>query len=154
MFNININIEFVINLGPLHPSLHGVLRLITIINGEIIQWITSEIGLLHRSTEKIILSCPSFNIILPYYDRLDYVSTITQELLYIQTIERLNSCYCSNFVSIWRTLFLEIYRNLNHCLNITTHAIDIGLFTTMLVRIWLKREVIIIYRKLFWLKIS
>ena len=120
-----------LNIGPQHPSTHGVLRLVSILNSEIIQWISPEIGLLHRGTEKLI-ECNYYNSSLPYFDRLDYVSTIIQEVLFILSIERLISCYCYDFISLWRTLFLEFYKNVNHILNITTHAIDIGLFTTML----------------------
>ena len=69
---------------------------------------------------------------ISYFDRFDYVSTITQELLFVHAMERLISCYGSIYDSTLRTLFLEFYRILNHCLAITTHAIDIGLFTTML----------------------
>ena len=53
-------------------------------------------------------------------------------LIEILILERIINCYCSNYISLWRTLLIEFYRNLNHSLNITTHAIDIGLFTTML----------------------
>jgi len=120
-----------LNIGPQHPSTHGVLRLITVLSGEIIVYITSEIGLLHRGTEKLIES-NYFSSSIPYFDRLDYVSNITQELLFIQSIERLINCYSGIYISLWRTLLLEFYRVLNHVLNITTHAIDIGLFTTML----------------------
>ena len=109
-----------------------MLRLIAILNGEIVQWLSHEIGLLHRGTEKFIECNYSSSSIVPYFDRLDYVSTVTQELLVVQLVERLLNCYCSGFISIWRSLLLEFYRNLNHNLNIATHAIDIGLFTTML----------------------
>ena len=120
---------FLFNFGPQHPSTHGVLRLIPILHGEIIKWITPEIGLLHRGTEKLI-ECNYYISSIPYFNRLDYVSTITQELLFIQIIERFIDCYCYSFISLWRTLLLEFYRNLNHSLNITTHAIDTGSFTT------------------------
>ena len=121
----------VFNLRPQHPSTHGVLRLITILHGEIIQWITTEIGLLHRGTEKLI-ECNYYSSSLPYFDRFDYVSTITQELLFLHALERLIGCVSYIYSSTWRTLFCEFYRILNHCLAITTHAIDIGLFSTML----------------------
>lgn len=120
-----------VNLGPQHPSTHGVLRLISVLYGEIIRWIIPEIGLLHRGTEKLIdlhYYCASIS----YFDRFDYVSIITQELLFVHGLERLISSYGSIYDSTLRTLFLEFYRILNHCLAITTHAIDIGLFTTML----------------------
>ena len=93
-------------------------------------YLITEIGLLHRGTEKLI-ETNSNQAIIPYFARLDYVSTVTQEILFIETLEILISCYTSRVVALWRTLFVEFYRNLNHCLNITTHAIDIGLFTTM-----------------------
>ena len=121
----------IFNFGPQHPSTHGVLRLITILYGEVIQWITPEIGLLHRGTEKLI-DYHYYNSSISYFDRLDYVSSITQELLFVHALERLINCYSSIYDSTLRTLFLEFYRILNHCLAITTHAIDIGLFTTML----------------------
>jgi NADH:ubiquinone oxidoreductase subunit D len=69
---------------------------------------------------------------VPFFDRLDYVSTVAQELLATQMLEKLMNCWSSSFASGWRSLLCEFYRNLNHNLNITTHAIDIGLFTTML----------------------
>ena len=78
----------IFNFGPQHPSTHGVLRLISILHGEIIQYISPEIGLLHRGTEKLI-ECNYYLTALPYFDRFDYVSTITQELLYVHTLERL-----------------------------------------------------------------
>jgi NADH:ubiquinone oxidoreductase subunit D len=94
-------------------------------------WIVTEIGLLHRGTEKLI-DLHYYNCSIPYFDRLDYVSTITQELLFIQAVERLLSCYGSLYDSTLRTIFLEFYRLLNHLLAITTHALDIGLFNTIL----------------------
>ena len=128
--NSSIN-SSVFNFGPQHPSTHGVLRLISILHGEIIMFLSPEIGLLHRGTEKLI-ECNYYFLSLPYFDRFDYVSTITQELIYLQTLERLIGCIGFIYSSLWRTLFCEFYRILNHSLAITTHAIDIGLFTLML----------------------
>ena len=123
----------ILNFGPNHPATHGVLRSITILCGEVILWITYEIGLLHRGTEKLIeCNNNNYNLSIPYFDRLDYVSSITQELLFILLLERLLNYYSIIYISLFRTLLLELYRNLNHNLNITTHAIDIGLFTSML----------------------
>jgi len=119
------------NIGPQHPSTHGVLRLIAILNGEIIQWISPELGYLHRGTEKL-LECNYYSSSIGYFDRFDYVSTISQELLFVHALERLLCCFGTIYSSLFRTLFLELFRILNHCLAITTHAIDLGLFTTML----------------------
>ena len=130
-FNVFIFIGSIINLSPQHPATHGVLRLIAILNAEIIYWISPEIGLLHRGTEKL-MECNYYNSNIGYFDRLDYVSCVIQELCYILVLERLFNSYGSIYISLWRTLLIEFYRNLNHSLNITTHAIDIGLFTTML----------------------
>jgi len=110
--------------------------LIALCNGEIIYHLIIEIGLLHRGTEKIIEVNASY-INVPYFDRLDYVSTITQEHLIIATLEVLINVSIAIIISRWRIILGELYRNLNHCLNITTHAIDIGLFSTM---IWLFEE--------------
>jgi len=79
-----------------------------------------------------LIECNYYNSSLPYFDRFDYVSTITQELLFVHALERLISGNSRIYDSTWRTLFLEFYRLLNHCLALTTHAIDIGLVTTML----------------------
>jgi NADH:ubiquinone oxidoreductase subunit D len=66
------------NIGPQHPSTHGVLRLIAIMTGEIIKWINIEIGLLHRGTEKLMEYNHTYSSI-GYLDRMDYVSIILQE---------------------------------------------------------------------------
>ena len=103
----------VFNSSPQHPSTHGVLRSISIIHAEIIQWITPEIGLLHRGTEKLI-ECNYYSSSLPYFDRFDYVSTITQELLWMNALERLIGCVGYIYPATRRTLSLEFYRIPNH----------------------------------------
>ena len=108
-----------ISFGPQHPATHGVLRLIAILHGELIQWISPEIGLLHRGTEKLI-EVNYYTSNVGYFDRLDHVSGIIQELVFISVLERILTSYCSSYISLWRTLFIEFYRNLNHSLNITT----------------------------------
>ena len=70
------------NSGPQHPATHGVLRSIAILHGEIIQWISPEIGLLHRGTEKLI-ECNYYNSNIGYFDRSDHVSGVIQELVFI-----------------------------------------------------------------------
>ncbi len=125
------NTSNIINLSPQHPATHGVLRLITISHAELIKWISPEIGLLHRGTEKLI-ECNYYNSNIGYSDRSDYVPGVIQELVFILILERIINCYGSSHIPIWRTLLIEFYRNPNHSLNITTHAIDIGLFTTII----------------------
>ena len=125
-----------INLGPQHPSTHGVLRLILLLHVETILWILPETGLLKRGSEKI-MEFNTFNADIPFFSRLDYVSTITQENLFTNAIERLFYLFISHYISNLRTLFLELSRILNHFLGITTHGIDLGVFNPML---WIFQE--------------
>jgi NADH:ubiquinone oxidoreductase subunit D len=101
IFDRHFNYELlIINFGPQHPATHGVLRCISIFHGEIIQYLITEIGLLHRGTEKLIETNENQEASIPYFARLDYVSTVTQELLFIQTLELMISCYTSSVVSL------------------------------------------------------
>lgn len=122
---------FNLNFGPQHPSAHGVLRLIVELKGEIILKTDPHIGLLHRGTEKLI-EYKTFNQILPYFDRLDYVSMMSQEHAFSLAIEKLLQCNIPIRAKYIRVLFCEITRILNHLLAITTHALDIGAITPFL----------------------
>jgi NADH:ubiquinone oxidoreductase subunit D len=115
-----------INFGPQHPAAHGVLRLILQLNGEIAERFDPHIGLLHRGTEKLIEDRPYLQNI-PYFDRLDYVSMMTQEHAYCLSIESLlnNKNFSSTIVQI-RTLYDELTRILNHLLAVACHALDVG----------------------------
>ena len=99
--------------------------------GETILFVVCEIGLLTRGTEKLI-EFHKYNANIPYFPRLDYVSPICQEVLYINAVERSNYYSITKYTSNSRTLFLEIVRILNHLLAITTHGIDIGALNPML----------------------
>lgn len=130
-----------LNIGPQHPSTHGVLRLITVLQHELVKWTEVEIGLLHRGTEKLC-EFTHVNASIPYFSRMDYMSIVLQELVIVHAVENILNSYISTYTSIIRTLIGEIYRTLNHSLNITTTAIDIGLFTCMLY-MFDEREVLI-----------
>lgn len=122
---------FVLNFGPQHPSAHGVLRLILELDGEIIRKADPHIGLLHRGTEKL-LEYKTYMQGLPYFDRFDYVSMMSQEHLYCYAIEKVLKCDIPLRAQYIRVIFLELTRILNHLLSITTHAIDVGALTPML----------------------
>lgn len=115
-----------VNFGPQHPAAHGVLRLILQLNGEVIERMDPHIGLLHRGSEKLIED-RTYLQSLPYFDRFDYVSMLSQEHAYCLAIEKLNSStnYNSTFSYI-RTIYDEITRILNHLLAVACHALDIG----------------------------
>jgi NADH dehydrogenase (ubiquinone) Fe-S protein 2 len=123
--------NFTINFGPQHPAAHGVLRLILELNGEMITRALPHIGLLHRGTEKLI-EYKSFLQALPYFDRLDYVSMLSQEHSYCLAIEKLLMFKIEKRTQYIRTILLEITRLLNHLLAIGCHAMDVGAMTPFL----------------------
>jgi NADH dehydrogenase (ubiquinone) Fe-S protein 2 len=120
-----------VNFGPQHPAAHGVLRLILELDGEYVKNVDPHIGLLHRGTEKLS-EYKNYLQILPYFDRLDYVSMMAQEHAYSLAIEKLLNCQINLKAKIIRVIFLEITRILNHILAITTHALDVGALTPFL----------------------
>jgi NADH dehydrogenase I D subunit len=127
-----INLKnFIMNFGPQHPAAHGVLRLILELDGEIIKRADPHIGLLHRGTEKLI-EYKTYIQALPYFDRLDYVSMMSQEYAYCLAVEYLLKCDVPIRAQYIRVLFSELTRLLNHLLAITTHALDIGAITPFL----------------------
>ncbi len=127
---------FAINFGPQHPAAHGVLRLVLEMDGEVVERADPHIGLLHRGTEKLIEYRPYLQNI-PYFDRLDYCSMLCQEHAYVLAVERLLGCEVPIRAQYIRVLFDEITRILNHLLNITTMALDVGAMTPLL---WMFEE--------------
>jgi NADH-quinone oxidoreductase subunit D len=120
--------NFNINFGPQHPAAHGVLRLVLELDGEIVERCDPHIGLLHRGTEKLMES-RTYLQNLPYFDRLDYVAPMNQEHAWCLAIERLTGTVVPRRASLIRVLFSEIGRVLNHLLNVTTQAMDVGALT-------------------------
>jgi NADH-quinone oxidoreductase subunit D len=120
--------NFNINFGPQHPAAHGVLRLVLELDGEIVERCDPHIGLLHRGTEKLMES-RTYLQNLPYFDRLDYVAPMNQEHAWCLAIERLTGTAVPRRASLIRVLFCEIGRVLNHLLNVTTQAMDVGALT-------------------------
>jgi NADH dehydrogenase I D subunit len=123
--------NFTLNFGPQHPAAHGVLRLVLELNGEIVERAEPHIGLLHRGTEKLI-EYKNYLQALPYFDRLDYVSMLSQEHTYCLAIEKLLNCKIPKRAQYIRVLFAEITRILNHLLAVGCHAMDIGAMTPFL----------------------
>ena len=123
--------NFTINFGPQHPAAHGVLRLVLELNGELIVRAEPHIGLLHRGTEKLI-EYKTYLQALPYFDRLDYVSMLSQEYSYCLAIEKLINCKVPIRAQYIRVLFAEITRILNHLLAVGCHAMDVGAMTPFL----------------------
>ncbi|WP_265026012.1 MULTISPECIES: NADH-quinone oxidoreductase subunit D [unclassified Wolbachia] len=125
-----------LNFGPQHPAAHGVLRLVLEMDGEVIERADPHIGLLHRGTEKLI-EHKTYLQALPYFDRLDYVSPMSQEHAYSLCVEKLLQCEIPIRAKYLRVLFCELTRILNHLLNVSSQALDVGAMTPLL---WLFEE--------------
>ena len=123
--------NFTINFGPQHPAAHGVLRLVLELHGEVVERADPHIGLLHRGTEKLI-EYKTYMQALPYFDRLDYVSMMSQEQTYALAVEKLLGSEIPLRAQYIRVLFGEITRILNHLLAIGCHAMDVGAMTPFL----------------------
>lgn len=125
-----------LNFGPQHPAAHGVLRLVLEMDGEVIERADPHIGLLHRGTEKLI-EHKTYLQALPYFDRLDYVSPMAQEHCFALAVEKLMGIEIPVRAKYIRVLFCELTRILNHILNVTTQALDVGAMTPLL---WMFEE--------------
>lgn len=123
--------HYTVNFGPQHPAAHGVLRLILELNGEEIVRADPHVGLLHRGTEKLI-EYKTYLQALPYFDRFDYVSMMTNEQCFSLAVEKLLNIDIPERAKYIRTLFGEITRILNHLMSILSHAMDVGALTPFL----------------------
>ena len=119
------------NFGPQHPAAHGVLRLVVEMDGEIVERCDPHIGLLHRGTEKLI-EYKTYLQAVPYFDRLDYVSPMCQEHAFALAVEKLAGIDVPIRGQYIRVLFSEITRILNHIMNISAFALDVGAMTPLL----------------------
>ena len=120
-----------LNFGPQHPAAHGVLRLVLEMDGEIVERADPHIGLLHRGTEKLI-EHKTYLQAVPYFDRLDYVAPMSQEHAYALAVEKLMGLEVPERGQYIRVLYAEISRLLNHLLNISAFALDVGAMTPLL----------------------
>lgn len=140
--------EMILNLGPQHPSTHGVLRLEVITDGEIVKDVIPHIGYLHRCFEKHAESLP-YNQIIPYVDRMDYVAAMNSEQAYVLGVEKMLGIENTlpKRIEYIRVLVAELNRIASHFVAIGTYAVDIGAFTPFL---WLMRDREHILRLLEW----
>jgi len=138
--------KFNINFGPQHPAAHGVLRLVLELDGEVVERVDPHIGLLHRGTEKLMEARP-YQQTIPYMDRLDYVAPMNQEHAYCLAIEKLLGIDAPYRAQLIRTLYDEIGRILNHLLNVTTQAMDVGALTPPLWGFEEREKLMIFYER-------
>ncbi len=140
--------EMVLNVGPQHPSTHGVLRLEVITDGEVVVDVVPHMGYLHRCFEKHAESLP-FNQIIPYVDRMDYTAAMNSEHAYAMGVERMLGVEkdIPPRVEYIRVLVAELNRLASHFIAIGTYAMDIGAYTPFL---WMIRDREQILRLLEW----
>lgn len=140
--------EMILNLGPQHPSTHGVLRLEVLMDGEIVKEVVPHIGYLHRCFEKHGENLP-YNQIIPFVDRLDYVAAMNNEHIYAMGVERMLGIeeQIPKRVEYVRVLVSELNRIASHFIAIGTYGMDIGAFTPFF---WVMRDREHIIRMLEW----
>ena len=140
--------EMIINLGPQHPSTHGVLRLEVLMDGEIVKEVVPHIGYLHRCFEKHGENLP-YNQVIPFVDRLDYVASMNSEHAYAMGVERMLGIeqQIPKRVEYIRVLVAELNRIASHFIAIGTYGMDIGAFSPFF---WLMRDREHILRLLEW----
>jgi len=134
--------EFLINMGPQHPSTHGVLSLELKLDGEIVRECTPHIGYLHRSMEKIAEN-RTYTQFIPYTDRLDYVASMNNNLGYVMAVEKLLNLEVSERAKYIRIIVAELNRIASHLVATGTFAQDLGAFATPLFYCFREREKII-----------
>ncbi|MCD8491247.1 MAG: NADH dehydrogenase (quinone) subunit D [Geovibrio sp.] len=133
MQNINNNVAEVVtvNMGPQHPSTHGVLRLVVDLDGETIVNVTPDVGYLHRGTEKLAEN-RTYHQFIPLTDRLDYLSPLSNNLAYCLAVEKFFGVKIPERADYMRVMYAELARIASHLVWIATHALDIGAMTVFL----------------------
>lgn len=124
--------EMVINMGPQHPSTHGVLRLELVVDGEIVVDVTPHIGYLHRCFEKHAEHMTNYQQVIPYCDRMDYVAAMHMELGYVLAVEKLLGIQVPERVEFIRVIMVELQRIASHLIAAGTYGLDVGAFTPFL----------------------
>jgi NADH-quinone oxidoreductase subunit D len=121
----------ILNMGPQHPSTHGVLRLELRADGEVIRGVRPHIGYLHRCFEKHAENV-DYPGVIPYTDRMDYLASMGNSLGYALAVERLLGLTVSPYVNTIRVIMAELQRIASHCVAIGTYGMDMGAFTPFL----------------------
>ena len=145
--------EMVLNMGPQHPSTHGVLRVVLKLDGETVIDLDCDIGYLHRGMEKI---CENrlYPQIAPYWDRLDYIAAVSNGLLWVETVEQMLGLEVPPRAHYIRTVLTELNRIASHLLWLATHALDIGAFTVLLWSLREREEILKIFERQFGARLT
>src|SRR3954462_13094607 len=138
--------ELILNMGPQHPSTHGVLRVILKLDGEKINGTECVIGYLHRGVEKIGEN-RTYTMFAPYVDRMDYVAAVSNGLGYCETIEKLINVEAPPRAQYIRTILAELQRIASHQVWLGTHALDIGAMTPLFYTFRDREEILKVFEK-------
>ncbi len=133
---------FVLNIGPLHPSTHGVFRLRATLDGEVVVDIEPVFGYLHRGIEKLAEG-RTYKQNIPFTDRLDYVASMSNNLAYVMAVEKLAEIAVPERAEYLRVIMAELQRIASHLLAVGSMANDLGAFFTPFVYMFREREKII-----------
>jgi NADH-quinone oxidoreductase subunit D len=123
--------EMLVNMGPQHPSTHGVLRLVLRTDGEVISEVTPHMGYLHRCAEKIGENVTPIQFI-PYTDRMDYLAGMNMNLGYSLAIEKLSNLKIPEKANVIRVIIAELNRIASHLVAMGTYGLDLGTFSPFL----------------------
>lgn len=140
--------EMVINMGPQHPSTHGVLRLELTLDGEVIKHVKPNIGYLHRCFEKYAEEVGDYAKVIPYTDRMDYVSAMNQEHGYVLAVEKMLETEVPEYVEYVRVIAVELQRIASHLLGIGAFGLDLGAFTPFLYLFTEREKILDIFEKM------
>src|SRR5881275_518509 len=138
--------ELVLNMGPQHPSTHGVLRVILKLDGEKVMGTEFVICYLHRGVEKLGEN-RTYQQFAPYVDRMDYVAAVSNGLGYCLAIEKLLMVEAPPRANVIRTILTELQRIASHLLWLGTHALDIGALTPLFYCFREREEILKIFEK-------
>jgi len=138
--------ELVLNMGPQHPSTHGVLRVILKLDGEKVLGTECVIGYLHRGVEKIAEN-RTYTMFNPYVDRMDYVAAVSNGLGYCLAVEKLLHVEAPPRAAYIRVILAELNRMASHQLWLGTHALDIGAMTPLFYTFRDREEILKIFEK-------
>jgi len=136
-----------VNMGPQHPSTHGVLRLVIELDGEIIEKITPHIGYLHRGVEKLS-EHRTYHQTIPLTDRLDYLAPMSNNLGYVLAVEKLLAIDVPERAQTVRVILAELTRLKSHLVWIACHALDIGAMTVFIYAFREREKIMELYEKI------
>ncbi len=123
--------EFLLNIGPQHPATHGVLRVVVTMDGEVVKDLVPHIGYVHRGLEKLFEN-RTYEQIIPFTDRTDYLSAIANNFAYVMAVEKLLGLEIPSKVQYMRVLMAELNRIASHLLWLAAYGLDMGAFTPFL----------------------